>query len=138
MVELGGGALVPSWSNHCVDYFPLVRNGAGYTSEQIRLLRGGDFFRPTCLAAGPDGAFYFNDWVFSSYTLHGRGRLWKLEIDRPKATWLKAESEPLNQAAQLAKDLREGKAKLSEAELFGHARGSDPYLSDAALTALAA
>jgi putative membrane-bound dehydrogenase-like protein len=137
MVELGGGALVPSWSNHCVDYFPLVRNGAGYTSEQVRLLRGGDFFRPTSLAAGPDGAFYFNDWVFSSYSLHARGRLWKLEIDRAKASWLKAEPEPPNAASQLAADLREGRVKSSESQLFEHARGSDSYLSDAALTALA-
>lgn len=137
IVELGGGALVPSWSYHRIDYFPLVRKGAGYTSEQIELVRGSDFFRPTCLAAGPDGAFYFNDWVFSSYALHGRGRLWKLEIDKTKATWLKPAPEPLNAPAQLAKNLREGKAQLTEAQLFEHARGSDAYLSDAALTALA-
>jgi len=137
IMQLGGGVLVPSWSNHCIDYFPLVRKGAGYTSEQVELLEGSDFFRPTCLTAGPDGAFYFNDWVFSSYPIHGRGRLWKLEIDKTKATWLKPEPEPMNDAARLAKSLREGKAKLSTAQLFEHARGTDPYLSDAALAALA-
>ena len=137
IVQLGGGVLVPSWSNHCIDYFPLVRKGAGYTSEQVELLEGSDFFRPTCLTAGPDGAFYFNDWVFSSYPIHGRGRLWKLEIDKTKATWLKSAPEPMNDAARFAKNLREGKAKLSTAQLFEHARGTDPYLSDAALAALA-
>ena len=137
IVQLGGGVLVPSWSNHCIDYFPLVRKGAGYTSEQVELLEGSDFFRPTCLTAGPDGAFYFNDWVFSSYPIHGRGRLWKLEIDKTKATWLKSKPEPMNDAARLAKNLREGKAELSTAQLFEHARGTDPYLSDAALSALA-
>lgn len=137
VVELGGGVLVPSWSNHTVDYFPLNRKGAGYSSEQITLLHGSDFFRPTCMVAGADGAFYFNDWVFSSYPIHGRGRLWKMEIDKAKAPWLKGEAEPMNEAAQLARNLREGKAKLSAAELFTHARGADGYLSDAALTALA-
>ncbi|MDZ4289194.1 MAG: PVC-type heme-binding CxxCH protein, partial [Prosthecobacter sp.] len=137
VAELGGGLVIPSWSNHCIDYFPLTRKGAGYTSEQVTLLRGSDFFRPTCMTAGPDGAFYFNDWVFSSYPIHGRGRLWKLEIDKTKAKWLKATPDPMNDAARLAKDLREGKAQLSSAELFEHARGSDAYLSDAALTALA-
>jgi putative membrane-bound dehydrogenase-like protein len=137
VVELAGGVLVPSWSNHRVDYFPLLRQGAGYTSQRVELLHGSDFFRPTCMAAGPDGAFYLNDWVFSSYALHGCGRLWKLEIDRDKAEWVKPAREPMNDAAQLAKNLREGKTSLPEPQLFELARGSDPYLSDAALTALA-
>ena len=137
LVPMGGGVIVPSWSFHGLDYFPLDRKGAGYTSHRIKLLRGSDFFRPTCIAQGPDGAFYLNDWIFSSYELHGRGRLWKLEIDKAKATWTKPIPDPINDAARLANDLREGKVKLSQAQLFEHARGSDPYLSDAALTALA-
>lgn len=137
LVPLGGGVMVPSWSNHRIDYFPLIRKGAGYKSERIELLRGSDFFRPVCIAPGPDGAFYMTDWVFSSYPLHGRGRLWKLEIDRSKAGWIKPEWEPMNDAARLAREMREGGAKLATEALFGHARGRDPYLSDAALTALA-
>jgi putative membrane-bound dehydrogenase-like protein len=137
VVALGGGVLIPSWSNHCIDYFPLTRKGAGYTSQRIELLHGSDFFRPTCMAVGPDGAFYLNDWVFSSYPIHGRGRLWKLEIDKSKATWMKSAPEPMNDDARLAKDLREGKAQRSTAQLLDLARGSDAYLSDAALTALA-
>jgi len=137
IAELGGGVLVPSWSSHCIDYFPLVRKGAGYTAARVELLRGSDFFRPTCLAPGPDGAFYFNDWVFSSYPIHGRGRLWKLEIDESKATWLKPAIAEMNDAARLAKDLREGRAKPGAGKLFELARGTDPYLSDAALSALA-
>lgn len=137
LVPMGAGVMVPSWSNHCIDYFPLERKGAGYTSQRIELLRGSDFFRPVCMAQGPDGAFYMTDWVFSSYELHGRGRLWKLEIDQAKATWIKKATDPLNDVARLALDLRAGKKKLSREQLFEHARGSDPYLSDAALTALA-
>ncbi|MEQ1849972.1 MAG: PVC-type heme-binding CxxCH protein [Chthoniobacteraceae bacterium] len=137
VVALGGGLMLPSWSSHCIDYFPLVRKGAGYTTQRVELVHGGDFFRPVCMAAGPDGAFYLTDWVFSSYPIHGRGRLWKLEIDRARAHWMKPEPEPLNDAARLANDLREGRAKPGEAQLFEHARGGDAYLSDAALTALA-
>ncbi len=137
IVELGGGVLIPSWSDHSVDYFPLTRKGAGYTSERIPLVKGSDFFRPTCMAVGPDGAFYLNDWVFSSYPIHKRGRLWKLEIDRAKAAWVKPTPDPLNDAARLANDLRGGKAKLDAKKLLDLARGSDSYLADAALTALA-
>ena len=135
--ELGGGVLIPSWSNHCVDYFPLTRQGAGYTSQRIELLRGSDFFRPVCMAQGPDGSFYMTDWVFSSYPIHARGRLWKLEIDPLKASWMKPAAEAPNAASQLAQDLRSGKVKLPVAELLSHARGKDAYLSDAALSALA-
>ncbi|MCX6836914.1 MAG: c-type cytochrome [Verrucomicrobia bacterium] len=137
VVELGGGVMIPSWSDHSIDYFPLRRKGAGYTSERIPLVRGSDFFRPTCMALGPDGAFYMNDWVFSSYPIHGRGRLWKVEIDKSKANWLKTTPDPLNDDARLAQALREGKAKLPAPKLLELARGGDSYLSDAALTALA-
>ncbi len=137
VVELGGGVLIPSWSEHRVDYYPLTRKGAGYTSDRIGLVQGSDFFRPTGMAPGPDGAFYFVDWVFSSYPIHGRGRLWKLEIDKETATWVKLLPDPINDAARHAKVLRGGKTTTPETELFALARSKDPYLSDAALTALA-
>jgi putative membrane-bound dehydrogenase-like protein len=137
LVPLGGGVLVPSWSNHCIDYFPLVRKDAGYTSQRIEILRGGEYFRPTGIAQGPDGAYYMTDWVFSSYELHGRGRLWKLEIDLSMATWVQNAIDPVNHAASLAKAVREGNSKLSIQQLFDLASGSDAYLADAALTAIA-
>lgn len=134
VVELGGGVMIPSWSDHSIDYFPLRRNGAGYTSERLPLVKGSDFFRPVCMAQGPDGAFYLTDWVFSSYPIHGRGRLWKLEIS--KQPWV-AEKQPATAESELAKKLREGLEKRDTAGLLKLARGSDKYLADAALTALA-
>ncbi len=133
VVELGGGVIIPSWSDHSIDYFPLTRKGAGYTSERIPLVKGSDFFRPTCMVAAGKGVFYFNDWVFNSYPIHGRGRLWKLEIT--DAPWI-AKKQPVTPEAALAKNLREGKAKLETAKLLELAGGTDKYLSDAALTAL--
>ena len=137
VVELGGGVLIPSWSNHCVEYFPLTRVGADYTAKQITLVRGGEYLRPTCLVAGPDGAFYFNDWVWSSYPIHGKGRLWKMEIDQTKATWLKPSAEAPNAASLLADDLRSGTKSLPAPELLSLARGTDRVLADAALAAIA-
>ena len=136
VVELGGGVLIPSWSNHCVEYFPLTRVGADYTAKQITLVRGGEYLRPTCLVAGPDGAFYFNDWVWSSYPIHGKGRLWKMEIDQTKATWLKPSAEAPNAASLLADDLRSGTKSLTVPELLSLARGTDRVLADAALAAI--
>lgn len=137
VVELGGGVMIPSWSNHCIDYFPLRGKGAGFASERVELLRGSDFFRPVCMAPGPDGAFYLTDWVFSSYPIHGRGRLWKLEVDPAKAAWMQQRQEPATEAAKLAAALRDGTAKKDAVELLRLAQGEDRWLADAALTALA-
>lgn len=137
ILDLGGGVIIPSWSDHSIDYYPLTRKGAGHTSERVPLVKGSDYFRPVCMARGPDGALYLTDWVFSSYPIHQRGRLWKLEIDPEAATWIKAEPDPLNDAARLAHDLRTGKASPPAKELLALAQGSDAYLADAALTALA-
>ena len=126
IVELGGGVLIPSWSEHRIDYYPLTRKGAGYSSDRLCLVQGSDFFRPTGMAPGPDGAFYLVDWVFSSYPIHGRGRLWKLEIDQETATWVKSKSDPINDAARHAKVLRGGKTTTPETELFALARSKDP------------
>jgi len=133
LAELGGGVMIPSWSDHSIDYFPLTPKGAGYTSERIPLVRGSEFFRPVCIAQGPDGAFYLTDWVYSSYPIHGRGRLWKLEIE--KQSWI-AQKQPETPAAALAKKIRAGHETPDVAELLQLARGNDKYLADAALTAL--
>ena len=135
IVQLGGGVLIPSWSNHAIEYFPLRRSGAGYQSQRVEVISGSESFRPVAMAPGANGEFYVTDWVFSSYELHKRGRLWKLEIDR--ADWFDAQPEPMNQAATAAQQLREGKSKLDQQGLLKLARDPDAYLSDAALTALA-
>ncbi len=140
IVELGGGMLIPSWSNHAIDYFPLIRSqsgkGAGYTSRRVEVISGSEYFRPVAIAAAPNGDLYLTDWVYSSYELHGRGRLWKLEIDR-KSAWVKPEREPENDATRLARQLRESGEKKSLAELMSVVRGDDVYLRDAALSAIA-
>ncbi|MCC6509474.1 MAG: c-type cytochrome, partial [Pirellulaceae bacterium] len=116
----------------------------GYTSNRVEVISGSEYFRPVAMAPVPANVpsssksaytFYVTDWVFSSYELHGRGRLWKLEID--KAPWVKAEPEPRNAEALQAQQLRSGQSQADLPALFELARGKDPYLADAALTAIA-
>lgn len=136
ILPLGSGVLVPSWSHNRIDYFPLRREGASFSSRRIEVVRGGTEFRPTCIAEGPDGAFYFTDWVYTSYELHRRGRLWRLDIDR-EAAWLgPTEPEPPNEASRLASALRAGKSGLELPALLELARGDDAFLSRAALREL--
>jgi putative membrane-bound dehydrogenase-like protein len=164
VVPLGGDLLVPSWSQHRIDAFAMTRRGAGYEATRHELVSGGDHFRPTCMARGPDGAFYVADWVFSSYTIHRRGRIWRLTIDE-HAPWRTAGWPAPNDAARRAHHLRAyGMAGVRAAradggpsgqllatpptdpqpaappasrdELLEAARSDDPLLADAALAAL--
>ncbi|MFM8572635.1 MAG: PVC-type heme-binding CxxCH protein [Pirellula sp.] len=140
VVGLGGGVMIPSWSNHCIDYYPLHWQGATLGAHRIELLRGSDMFRPTGMVRKNDCEYYFVDWVSPSYELHGFGRLWKLQIDPIEAAWIDTQIEPLSDQAKLADRLRTGQ-KLSDQEtsqetLFRWIEGSDQYLADAALIAL--
>ena len=136
---LGGGLIAGSWTDHRLDFFPLRRKGASYTAERVALVRGGEMFRPTCLTRVSEGVFYFADWVFGSYPIHQRGRVWKLEIDAQAArAWLQpAEPEAPNDAAKEFAALRAGTKTPDVETNFATARGADPFLARAALLALA-
>jgi putative heme-binding domain-containing protein len=42
------------------------------------VVAGGEDFRPVGIAVAPDGSLYMSDWVDKEYTLHGKGRIWRL------------------------------------------------------------
>lgn len=147
VVGLGGGVLVPSWSNHCIDYFPLHWKGATLQSQRIELLRGNDLFRPVAMAAGLPSKgeskleFYFTDWVSPSYELHGMGRLWKLRIDPEQATWMQPQvDQKTPQAVQAEAWLRLKNEVLSQEQcedlFIAIESGDDPFLAHAATVAL--
>lgn len=152
--SLGGGLLAPTWTDHRIDFYPLRRDGASFSTERIVLAQGGNHFRPVCIApqrrqdaakgAGSSGegaseklTYFFTDWVYVSYQLHGHGRVWKLEIDPSQADWLDpASPEPPNEPAALAAILRAGGQLPRQESLLQFMAGGDPFLSQAALHAL--
>jgi len=141
VVELGGGVMIPSWSDRTIDYYPLHWKGASLVSERQRLIRGHQAFRPVGMARGPDGAFYIADWGSESYEVNGKGRIWKLSIDPNQATWIQRDREEPNATArnatrQLAAELRTGNGTWTRNQLFETIRSDDRYLADAALSAL--
>lgn len=142
VVPLGRGLLVPSWSDHRIDFY-LRRKGATYAADRIGLVKGSRYFRPACIAEDPRAggtrrAWYFTDWVDGQYQAHGFGRLWKLEIGLAQATWIgPLDPEPLNDEARLAAELRQGKTQRDLKTLLRLANNEDPFLAQAALVALA-
>ena len=137
VVPLGGGLLIPSWSDHTVDYYPMSRQGASYRSERIELIRGTDRFRPVAMAASKDSAtFYLVDWVSASYEVHGEGRLWKIQIDKENADWIKPMWDSTDADSRQADGLRTGAGTLPLPKLLELASGSDRFVSDAAMNML--
>lgn len=136
VVELGGGILIPSWSDRTIDYYPLSWKGASLVSERKRVIRGDQAFRPVGMARGPDGAFYIADWGSESYEVNGMGRIWKLTIDPSEAAWIQRDREEQNAIARRAADLRSGLGKWRRNQLFEHIQSDDGYLADAALSSL--
>ncbi|MCA9136594.1 MAG: hypothetical protein KDB00_07540 [Planctomycetales bacterium] len=143
---LGRGLLVPSWSDHRIDFFLLHRKGASFAADRIKLLHGSRYFRPSCIASvvggeggdNPTRTWYLCDWVDGRYQAHGYGRLWKLDIDLALASWTgPMEPEPLTENGLLARDLVRPESHIERARLLQLAKEDDPFLVHAALEALA-
>tara|TARA_Y100001934_G_C12381235_1_gene792551 strand:+ start:2681 stop:5170 length:2490 start_codon:yes stop_codon:yes gene_type:complete len=133
---LGGGLLVLSWADNRIDFFPLEQKGASYTAERIEIVSGGFHFRPTCIKQVSPTTYYLTDWVFGSYDLHGKGRIWKLEID-PNADWITPTApEALNADVVRARKLRAGIENPPTGELLKLSTSDDPFLAQAAMAAL--
>lgn len=142
VVPFGRGLIVPSWSDHRIDFFRLKRQGASYSAERVQMVSGSRYFRPGCIAADPRSegtrrVWYFTDWVDGRYQAHGYGRLWKLTVNADEAPWVgPLDPEPPNEAQQAYARLREHGTQHSTDALLRQARTSDPFYAHAALIAL--
>ena len=138
VVPLGGGLLIGSWSDNRLDYYDLRREGASFAATQVPLVQSKDLFRPTCMTKADDTTFYAADWVWGTYQLHRRGRVWKIEIDPEKADWFRSrELQAETELSAQAEGLRTGELKLKTSQLLALAQDKDAYLADAAIQALA-
>lgn len=75
----GLNVMVTSWGDNQIEAYKLVSKGASVTlGERSVLVRGDAGFRPACMSVGPDGSVFFTDWADREYSVHGKGRIWKL------------------------------------------------------------
>ncbi|QDT11193.1 PVC-type heme-binding CxxCH protein [Planctomycetes bacterium K23_9] len=138
IAPMGNGLLVTSWTDHRIDFYPLTPSGATFKTDRISLVTGSNQFRPTCITQVSPTVFYLTDWVVGSYSLHGKGRLWKLEID-PSADARLGDldlDEP-TQEATLATQLRSGESAFDVTDLLAKTHSTDAFIARAAIDALA-
>ncbi|MBI1368337.1 MAG: c-type cytochrome [Planctomycetes bacterium] len=131
--DILGRVIVTSWGDHRVDSYPLTARGATFAAPLVPLVIGGEDFRPTGMTIAPDGSIYFGDWVDRNYTLHGKGRIWRLSSDT-KLTFVKEpDPVPVTDAEKRANDLR---ASRDVPTLLAAMSDADPFTRQAAVYGL--
>jgi putative membrane-bound dehydrogenase-like protein len=80
VVPHAGSLWVTSWGDHRIERYRLLSRGGSYGAEREVVVQGDANFRPTGMAVAPDGSLYFGDWVLRDYPVHGKGRIWRLEL----------------------------------------------------------
>jgi putative membrane-bound dehydrogenase-like protein len=75
-----GWLWVTSWGDHRIERYELTRRGVSFDATLDVAVQGDADFRPSGMAVAPDGAIWFADWVDRSYPVHGKGRIWRLEL----------------------------------------------------------
>jgi len=148
-----GVLLATSWGDHRIEKFKLAPRGASFHAVGEPVITGGENFRPVGIALSPDGSLYVSDWVDKAYTLHGKGRVWRIrstEHARPNGSRTAAKrarpADPVEGLASAHGPLREqaarelaGKDDASRDVLRKSLREhADPRVRAAALSALIA
>lgn len=136
IAPLGNGLIVPSWTDHRIDFYPLSVNGASFQTKRISLVTGEHHFRPTCITQASDNVYYLTDWVFGSYQLHQRGRIWRLDISL-ESEWLgERKLAAASEDAKTAERLRSNGRSFTREELLRLAGSQDPFIRLASIDAL--
>ena len=84
-----GALLVTSWGDHALEIYRPKAYGASVRAEREVLAQGDEWFRPVGIAATPSGDVYFTDWVDRDYSVHQKGRIWRLSAQEKTVHKLK-------------------------------------------------
>ncbi|MCI0744632.1 MAG: c-type cytochrome [Verrucomicrobia subdivision 3 bacterium] len=124
---------VTSWGDHRLERYHLRSTGASLRAEREIVAQGNENFRPVAVAAAPDGSVYFTDWVDRDYSVHSKGRIWRLSsaAPRPPETVAKPSAERRRML-----ELLEAGASRDLPKLVSALSDSDPFIRSAAVTAL--
>jgi len=119
-----GALLVTSWGDHALEIYRPKPYGATVRAEREVLAQGDEWFRPVGIAAAPNGDVYFTDWVDRDYSVHQKGRIWRLSAKEKTAHKLKP---PEKDSAR---------ERMLHPRVPEDLEDSDPFIRSAAVNAL--
>lgn len=136
-----------TWAEHELTLFRTSPAGATLKATKSALVKGvGDDnltspFRPSGIAASPDGSIYVSDWMLVDYTTHKRGRIWKITTKPGVATMTPRNpftpyDAPTGEYARML-SLAEASNIEEYSSLQRALTSADPYIRSAAFTAMA-
>ena len=127
------GLLVTSWGDHRIEFYRPTPMGASVRADRVDVIQGDENFRPVALATAPDGSVYFTDWVDRDYSVHSKGRIWKLS----STASTKPPKTKASPGRERMLDLVEANSPRQLDELTRALSDDDPFIRSAAVTALA-
>jgi putative membrane-bound dehydrogenase-like protein len=131
-----GSLLVASWVDHRIESYRLSPQSGSFKSQRSLLCEGGADFRPVAFAMALDGSLYVSDWVKRDYNLHGHGRVWKIQSQRPSAQAPALVPASVDPDAQLIERIYSGEAPTTEDFITWFKKGN-PFIYNAALWRIA-
>lgn len=125
VVSHAGGLWVTSWGDQRIERYELSPRGASYSATRDTIVQGDTNFRPTGMTIAPDDSIYFADWVLRDYPVHGRGKIWRLDLPKQelKRTFPPRSTEDLT-------------AQNAGSDLIANAASQDPFVRTAAAWSL--
>jgi putative membrane-bound dehydrogenase-like protein len=134
-----GGLLVTSWGDHAIEFYKPTPFGASLRAERDVIIQGGEQFRPVGIDAAPDGAIFFTDWVDKDYSVHGKGRIWRIAAPGTNATIAanRLDKPAPNPARERMHRLHRSDSLKDRDDLVRALADDDPFIQSAAVTALA-
>ncbi len=131
----GQGFLMTEWGDSSLSWYRLQPRGASFSATREIVIQGDPSFRPACLAPAPDGSVYLSDWADREYSVHQKGRLWRLHASHPEQTPTDKPFLPISEPELRRQHLAQPSATWTE--LQAALTDPDPYILSAALTTLA-
>ena len=135
-----GAVLVTSWGDHFLELYRPRPVGASLRAEREIVAQGDEWFRPVAIAAAPKGAIYFTDWADKDYSVHGKGRIWRLTtkpgVKATIAASATAAAKPNPARARMNRLLHADSLK-DYGELLRALSDDDAFIRSAAVSSLA-
>ena len=133
VAAVGSDLWTTSWGDNRIERYALQPNGASWTSKTEVVIQGGANFRPVGIAVASDGSVFVTDWVDRSYSVHGKGRLWRISS---KSNQLVGGTLPVKTPAEQSADSLSSSSELTQNERLNALEINDPYIRQAAIAGL--